>query len=205
MSRVIRKSHNVSDLLYHLVFPAKYRRVVFDDSVEHVLRSVCLDISLRYEIEFIEIGTDGDHVQGCCRACRPTARPKSSRCSKVWWRAKCSSAVLTSKSSCGAASFGRTAPLCPLWGLKATRTQLPTTCATTGKKSRAPESINNCTDNHRRCPTSALDNKVTLLKIPRRERRGFFRERRGFFIFNVSPTSFCLLRKIVISSSQTNS
>ncbi len=79
MSRLIRKSHNVSVLLYHAVFPAKYRRVVFDDSVEGVLRSVCLDISLRHEIEFIEIGTDGDHVQGCCRACRPTAPPKSSR------------------------------------------------------------------------------------------------------------------------------
>ena len=62
MSRLIHKSHNVSVLLYHAVFPAKYRRVVFDDSVEQVLRSVCLDISLRYEIEFIEIGTDGDHV-----------------------------------------------------------------------------------------------------------------------------------------------
>ena len=35
---------------------------MFDDSVEQVLRSVCLDIRLRYEIEFIEIGTDGDHV-----------------------------------------------------------------------------------------------------------------------------------------------
>ena len=62
MSRLIHKSHNVSVLLYHAVFPAKYRRVVFDDCVEQVLRSVCLDISLRYEIEFIEIGTDGDHV-----------------------------------------------------------------------------------------------------------------------------------------------
>ncbi len=62
MSRLIRKSHNVSVLLYHAVFPAKYRRVVFDDSVEAVLGSVCLEISLRYEIEFIEIGTDGDHV-----------------------------------------------------------------------------------------------------------------------------------------------
>ncbi len=62
MSRVIHKSHNVSVLLYHAVFPAKYRRVVLDDTVEQVLRLVCLDISLRYEIEFIEIGTDGDHV-----------------------------------------------------------------------------------------------------------------------------------------------
>ena len=62
MSRLIHKSHNVSVLLPHAVFPAKYRRVVFDDSIEQVLRSVRLDISLRYEIEFIEIGTDGDHV-----------------------------------------------------------------------------------------------------------------------------------------------
>ena len=52
----------MSVLLYHAVFPAKYRRVVFDDSVEAVLGSVCLEISLRYEIEFIEIGTDGGHV-----------------------------------------------------------------------------------------------------------------------------------------------
>ena len=35
---------------------------MFDDAVESVLREVCIEISLRYEIEFIEIGTDGDHV-----------------------------------------------------------------------------------------------------------------------------------------------
>ena len=29
MSEYIHKSHNVTVLLYHLVFPAKYRRVVF--------------------------------------------------------------------------------------------------------------------------------------------------------------------------------
>jgi REP element-mobilizing transposase RayT len=62
MSRFIHKSHNVSVLLYHLVCVAKYRRVVFDEEVEVVLREVCLDIALRFEIEFLEIGTDGDHV-----------------------------------------------------------------------------------------------------------------------------------------------
>lgn len=62
MSRFRHKSHNVSVLLYHLVCPAKYRRVVFDKSVDAVLRDVCLDISLRYEITFLEIGTDRDHV-----------------------------------------------------------------------------------------------------------------------------------------------
>ena len=62
MSRFVHKSHNVSVLVYHLVCVAKYRRVVFDEAVETVLREVCLDITLRYEIEFLEIGTDGDHV-----------------------------------------------------------------------------------------------------------------------------------------------
>ena len=61
-SRYIHKSHNVSVLLYHLVFPAKYRRVVFDDQVDAVLREVCLEIADRYEITFLEIGTDRDHV-----------------------------------------------------------------------------------------------------------------------------------------------
>jgi REP element-mobilizing transposase RayT len=62
MSRFIHKSHNVSVLLYHVVCPAKYRRVVFDAQVDAVLKEVYLDIALRYEITFLEIGTDGDHV-----------------------------------------------------------------------------------------------------------------------------------------------
>ena len=62
MSRLVRKSHNVSVLVYHVVCVAKYRRVVFDGTVEAVLREVCLDLALRYEITFLEIGLDGDHV-----------------------------------------------------------------------------------------------------------------------------------------------
>ena len=62
MSEYIHKSHNVTVLLYHLVFPAKYRRAVFDGSVDIELRNVCFDIQQRYEIKFVEIGTDGDHV-----------------------------------------------------------------------------------------------------------------------------------------------
>ena len=62
MSRYIHKSHNVSVLIYHLVCPAKYRRVVFDEEVDAVLKAVCLEIEKRYEIEFLEIGTDRDHV-----------------------------------------------------------------------------------------------------------------------------------------------
>jgi REP element-mobilizing transposase RayT len=44
------------------VFPAKYRRVVFDDVVDKELRDVCLELENRYQIKFLEIGTDKDHV-----------------------------------------------------------------------------------------------------------------------------------------------
>jgi len=62
MSNFIHKSHNVSALLYHLVFPAKYRRAVFDKRVDVVLRETCLGIEARYQVKFLEIGTDKDHV-----------------------------------------------------------------------------------------------------------------------------------------------
>ena len=62
MSQYIHKSHNVSNLLYHLVFPAKYRKVVFGEEVEKELKNICLEISKRYEIIFLEIGTDENHV-----------------------------------------------------------------------------------------------------------------------------------------------
>ena len=58
----MRKSHNVSILIYHYVCPARYRRVVFDQKVDEILKEICLEIAKRYEIEFIEIGTDKDHV-----------------------------------------------------------------------------------------------------------------------------------------------
>ena len=62
MSEYIHKSHNVTVLLYHLVFPTKYRRVVLSESVDSVLREVCLGIEDRFQIKFLEIGTDEDHV-----------------------------------------------------------------------------------------------------------------------------------------------
>jgi len=62
MSKYIHKSHNVSVLLYHLVCPIKYRKKVLTDKVSAELKTICKEISLRYEVEFIEIGTDEDHV-----------------------------------------------------------------------------------------------------------------------------------------------
>lgn len=61
-SKYIHKSHNVSVLLYHYVYPAKYRRVIFSESVDHTLTQTCKEISKRYQIHFLEIGTDENHV-----------------------------------------------------------------------------------------------------------------------------------------------
>jgi REP element-mobilizing transposase RayT len=44
------------------VCPAKYRRVVISQEVDKTLRETCEEIAKRYEIKFIEIGTEGDHV-----------------------------------------------------------------------------------------------------------------------------------------------
>ena len=52
----------MSILVYHYVCPAKYRRAVIDEKVDQVLKEVCLEIAKRYQIEFLEIGTDKDHV-----------------------------------------------------------------------------------------------------------------------------------------------
>ena len=48
--------------MYHFVTPSKYRRKVFSDKVEITLKEVCKGIEERYEIHFIEIGSDEDHV-----------------------------------------------------------------------------------------------------------------------------------------------
>ena len=61
-SRYIHKQHNVSVLMYHVVFAAKYRRVVMSEGVDDVLRRVCLEIEKRWEIYFLEIGVDRDHA-----------------------------------------------------------------------------------------------------------------------------------------------
>jgi len=62
MSEYVHKSHNVSVLLYHIVCPAKYRRVVIDENVDKTIRETCEEIEKRYEIKFLEIGTEGDHI-----------------------------------------------------------------------------------------------------------------------------------------------
>ena len=62
MSDNIHKSHNISRLMYHFVFPAKYRRVVIDEEVDRIIKETCKKKKKRYPIYFLEIGSDKDHV-----------------------------------------------------------------------------------------------------------------------------------------------
>ena len=58
----LHKRHNVSLLLYHLVCSTKYRRFVLSPKVDRILKQTCLSIQDRYEIHFLEIGSDKNHV-----------------------------------------------------------------------------------------------------------------------------------------------
>ena len=62
MSEHIYKRHNKNLLLYHIVCPAKYRRKIFTEEVSESLKETCIGIGERYEIYFVEIGVDEDHV-----------------------------------------------------------------------------------------------------------------------------------------------
>jgi REP element-mobilizing transposase RayT len=53
MSEYIHKKHNVSVLLYNIVCPTKYRRVVFSGDRDKELKNVCIEIENRYEIKFL--------------------------------------------------------------------------------------------------------------------------------------------------------
>ena len=63
MSEHILKRHNKTFLLYHLVCPVKYRRKVFGSLIEKKFKEICLEIiQPNYEIHFVEIGSEDDHV-----------------------------------------------------------------------------------------------------------------------------------------------
>lgn len=75
MSRIIRKTRDVSVLLYHCICPTKYRGSVIDAKVDAASVETCEGIAEharscsknvrgyeRYEIEFLGIGADKIHV-----------------------------------------------------------------------------------------------------------------------------------------------
>ena len=62
MGEHIFKRHNKTLLMYHLVFPLKYRKSVITKEIGEGLKQICMDISDRYEVHFIEIGYESNHV-----------------------------------------------------------------------------------------------------------------------------------------------
>lgn len=62
MDEHINKRHNKTLLLYHLVFPVKYKQKVISGSISEAIKEISLEIGDRFEMEFIEIGTDEDHI-----------------------------------------------------------------------------------------------------------------------------------------------
>ncbi len=75
MANHIRKEHNKSLLFYHLVCPIRYRRAILGESAVTSLRDVCEEMQQRYEIQFLEIGSDGDHVHFLIQSV-PTYAPR---------------------------------------------------------------------------------------------------------------------------------
>ena len=62
MADHILKSHNKNLIIFHLVCPVKYRRKVFTEENQKTLKSICLELGIRYEYTFLEIGVDEDHA-----------------------------------------------------------------------------------------------------------------------------------------------
>lgn len=62
MSIYIHKRHNITVLIYHIVCPTKYRKVVITEPVDTIIKETCIEISKRFQMHFLEIGTDNDHV-----------------------------------------------------------------------------------------------------------------------------------------------
>ena len=62
MADHLTKSHNKTLPIFLLVCPIKNRRKIFTEGNEVTFKSICLDFAPRYNLQFLEIGIDEDHV-----------------------------------------------------------------------------------------------------------------------------------------------
>lgn len=62
MDDYILKRDNKALLFYHIVFPVKYRSSVISEEVGTDLKEICMELSHRYEIHFLEISYEDNHV-----------------------------------------------------------------------------------------------------------------------------------------------
>ena len=71
--RVKKGTHCAWQIHYHVVFPVKYRKALLDEEVVQIIVETARGIEERYDLEFEQIGCDGDHIHLLC-----TAHPKLS-------------------------------------------------------------------------------------------------------------------------------
>lgn len=70
----IRKSHNVSELFYHIVLVVKYRKKLIDNKIQQDIIDSCMYIEnqqnmRKQEIVFHEIGAEKDHIHFLVQSC----------------------------------------------------------------------------------------------------------------------------------------
>lgn len=70
---VKKGSHCAWQIHYHIVFPVKYRKALPDEEVIQIIIETAGEITERYDMEFEQIGCDGDHIH-----LLSTAHPKLS-------------------------------------------------------------------------------------------------------------------------------
>ena len=59
-------NHSTYNTHYHIVFPVKYRKALLSTKHDKAILEISKKIEERYDIEFENIGTDGDHIHILC-------------------------------------------------------------------------------------------------------------------------------------------
>ncbi|GHU29261.1 hypothetical protein FACS1894152_7560 [Bacilli bacterium] len=71
-----------------MVFVVKYRRKLITEKVESIIKEVCLRISVSYEICFVEIGLDEDHIHLLIQSVPTLSVASIVKTIKAFWREK---------------------------------------------------------------------------------------------------------------------
>ena len=76
MTELVRSSHKVFKIKYHLVFCIKYRKDLFlENKYAETVKQICKDIEDRFFIKFETIGFDEDHVHFLIESLTTTYSP----------------------------------------------------------------------------------------------------------------------------------
>jgi putative transposase len=59
-------NHSTYNTHYHIVFPVKYRKTILEPKITKAILNIAKEIEKRYDIDFENIGTDGNHIHILC-------------------------------------------------------------------------------------------------------------------------------------------